>query len=468
MKKIADSQIEKRQFTNFLRPENLEKLSKMKGEVHDGFYGSMRETDSEQQYGWLLVTQGAMLSFGVEDWPADIGYVIRDASYWQIDQPGDDGFNSVKDWPQKFDWFAGEEICDVRIGRTTVTQICGKTLGYTYQIDSAVIFYFKTGTVSMSLEKYEWNCPLRLRKYGIGQVVSFEPPLEMYRDDDDDSGVERLDQSFEILSIDEAKNGHSNFPTEFTAIDEYTLSVDELFELQTLIGRKCVDVQRILEKDSLAIEGIKIATETGECTVASFSRNAMFIGGPWDGRQHFSGYGIAGEDNHLRLLDEMQIVRTSLDDFEFTGQKITKVEIVREVLNGKRARSTYKPKATFDAPEKWFIEKVEETAPWQFTSDIAVVFHFETGSLVLSRICYHNFPSRLTSVKKGSSYEVPPLWGRWVDLDVDIIESKRQLFTLNPGPWGGTVGPLPMASNIDEQLIAKGCTRDCTTKALNA
>lgn len=145
----------------------------------------------------------------------------------------------------------------------------------------------------------------------------------------------------------------------------------------------------------------------------------------------------------------------------FESERLTRIDVIDESLTGHFFDDRYK---LVNASEELLHDHMQhyvETLKWEYGTCIALILHFETGSIVVSRTCMHNFQIQLDYVKKPAVPAIHSLKARFADLKVEIHSDTRRMFTMTEGPWIGAGEPIELDWVSDEAKLAKGCTLMC-------
>lgn len=451
---------------NYFTHDQVSKLKSLVGQKLDGFFLDGKMLSYSYIYQTVIATERSVLHFTTE--MAREGVEQRqyeEINVWEVNAATDGKLDF--DFDHKTTWFEGEVIREIKIVRSNYSQFLGEGSGIQYEVDTAIIFYLESGMITLWMEGVDQYLCLSLAKFD--GFDGYEIPLSggyMFSDDDDeDSNVVRWKKIARLITLDEAFNTTANFRRGLKRSFHSYLSSDELHQLHSLLGKRISKISPFVDSDLGVRHGLRFDLEAESVYLVSTEHQRWFLEGPWDGQQHFSQFEVYTNESlkdrqHIaEYINSLSLSATPLTTFE--GERLTRIDVIDEIMSGNFFDDRYKLVSGEGEIPRVHMQHYIDTLRWEYGSCIALVLHFETGSVVVSRTCMHNFQIHLDFVKHSDRTTIHSLKARFADLKVEIHSDTRRMFTMKAGPWAGPGEPVDLNWVSDEAMLAKGCTLKC-------
>ena len=451
---------------NYFTKDQLELLKSLIGQRLDGFFVDGVLFPFSHIYDLALGTDKQVIRLKTEIAREGVETdEYEEINYWIIDR-----VSASKDeisFSKKSTWFENEVITNVQIVRSNFTKILGAGIGVIYSVDTAMVFYLETGIITLCMEGIDRFIDVSLKPFegfegyeapkSTGYMVTF--------DDDKDSHIEHFQIEASLLSLAEAEKDAPNFRRGLNRAHYSFLNTTEIYALHSMLGKTIDNVQKFIKPDLGVQTGLRLESAGYGVEVLSQAKDRWFLEGPWDGQQHFSELVVVSDSlsaemrkAYTRYVWDSE--KTEDLNFPFRGEKLERIEIVDEILDGIFFDQKYRLEAQPSGNDLNRMQPFIDPLKWEYGSCIAIVLHFETGATVIFRPCIHNRQIRTQHFVNEKAF-VTSLKARFADLKVEIHSDTRRMYTMSEGPWVGPGEPVDLNWVSDEAMLAKGCTLKC-------
>lgn len=446
---------------NFFSPEQVALFQSLIGNTMVGLFNDENKQEINYEPSVTIATEETNICLSTFDVLEGLDHHrFEDLNVWCVEL-GDPPDRKLPKPDYVPDWFAGQEVLDVQVIRTKVTSFEGEAVNWTYMVDTGIFMTFDKGHLSLIEANFDWPGFLEAKQFDINErydlpqtTYPFGPVADSYKTEG--WPPSRYEISSKLVSLSEANRTPSNFLRGLARrYFEYTQG-REAFRLQKLVGHSLSGFTYFGDKSH--VNGVQLATDAETIEILSDRTRREFLGGPIKHGQRYSYFSV---DAHI----EPNANETPVADFEYLGQKITRIELVDELMIGKifgQAKKTMPWSYCAELSNKY---DSPEGHRWEYGSTVAIVIHFETGSLVISRACFHDWVVNVQVVPLGEAYTFGNPVSRFKGMkDITIETVTRGSHMLESGEWRG-LGPLISPQQLEPgDVLSQVCPRNCTTK----
>ena len=451
---------------NYFTHDQVSKLKSLVGQKLDGFYLSAGLFPYSNIYHLLVATDQQVIRFATETATESIeGSEYEENNYWVVESASEISSDVALSF--KTDWFQGELIADIKVVRSRYTKVLGQGTGVVYEVDTSIVFYLESGIITLHMKGIDYVCDLRLSKFDgfEGYDVPVSDGFIINDSEDEVAYIEYFEVSTSLLSLAEVERDAPNFIRGLQRVYYSYASNLDLFALHSMIG-KTIDKMQIFIQPNLGTQvGFRLESEGLGIDLITFERTRYFLEGPWNGGQHFSEIEVMAdsysEEVRSSYSGKDNFTRNDVEAFPYKNQKLLGVDVVDETVSGDFFNQKYRLVCDSKDAPLGQIQQLIESEKWEYGTCIAVIFHFETGAMLVSKTCIHNLQIQIKYVENAQVTTIDALKARFADLKVAINSDTRRVFKMSAGPWAGAGESIDLQWESDAAKLAKGCTLKC-------